>query len=932
MDEFFPPPLLRLGFTVPNFAESIIRVVFRAFPLVLFGTFICGICAARADDNPEVLVGAAEKSVTGESIYRAKCQSCHGPAGEGTKKYKKALTGDLSVGQLSQLIDETMPEEDPDQCVGEEATKVADYIYNAFYSTTAQARNKPPRIEIVRLTNRQYQNAVMDLVGSFRSSGQTPEMKGLKGEYFSSRQFRREARVIERVDPVIRFNFGERRPHDPPVDPMNEPKQDEAKKQAAEVSSNNGDGTKLSFGPQELALADPPGKPAQINEKPAEKNSGTPAKPDVKALNNDKPVTSDAAKTKENAKPSQSEEELKKKIEEEKRRQREREQKQREEQKKKDEEARQFGIRWQGSVFPTETGDFEFVVRTENAFRLWVNDNEKPMIDAWVKSGDDKEFRQTIKLVAGRGYAMRLEMFKFREPTASIELAWRRPGSDQVESITERFLSPTWNPKRFVATASFPPDDRSFGYERGISVSKAWENATTDAAIETVNHVIANLNELAGIKKEDGDDAKRTKIREFAGKFLERAFRRPLDENQRKLYLDKQFEQNKDVEQALRRVVLLALKSPRFLYLEMHGSSEPDSYDLASRLSFALWDSIPDTQLMDAASKNLLTKPEQIEAQAQRMGRDPRTQQKLREFLMAWLKLEGSPDLAKDPKVFANFTPEVIGDLKTSLEMSLNTWLQGDKADLRALLSSPEWYANGRLAKVYGLKLPEDAGFQKVGFDLGTDPAKRSGIITHPYILAHLAYTQTTSPIHRGVFLARNILGRSIKPPPIAVSPIAPDLHPNLTTRERTILQTSPSACVSCHSAINPLGFGLEQFDAIGRYRSQEKDKPVDASGEYLMRSGETAKFNDAVTLAQFLVKAEETQTSLVQQVFHHTAKQPIMAYGTDTVGNLQALFVRDGFDLKRLMVRSAVAATLNTKTGHDSKAVNRVATVSGGE
>ncbi|MFM7318866.1 MAG: DUF1592 domain-containing protein, partial [bacterium] len=694
----------------------------------------------------------ARPTETGEAIYKRLCLECHGEAGKGSKKFKKALTGDLSVGQLTKLIDETMPEENPDLCVGEDARKVAEFIHESFYSPTAQARNKPPRVEMVRLTVGQYQNALMDLVGSFRSSGQIPEMKGLKGEYYSSRQMRRDTRVIERVDPVIAFDWGPLRPNDPVEEkkPNAGAGKSNAEAKGPDAAKPPADPTKArpqSFGPVEVALVDQLKKPdaAKADEKAKQ----------PEAAKNDQPK-------KDGDKKELSEEELKKKIEEQKRLQRERERKQREEQKKKDEEAKQFAVRWSGSVFPTETGEFEFVVRTDNAFRLWVNDNDKPLIDAWVKSGNDREFRQSIRLQGGRGYIVRLEMFKFREPTASMELAWKRPGASHTEVITDRHLSPTWNPRRFVLQTPFPPDDRSFGYERGIAISKAWESATTDGAIETANMVIALLGELAGTKPEDAAEVRARKLRDFARKFVERAFRRPLTADQQKLYVDRQFEALKDPEQALRRVILLSLKSPRFLYLES-TTDEADAYDIASRLSFAMWDSIPDNHLLEAAAKGNLSNAEQWKEQAWRMDKDLRAEQKLRDFLHAWLRLEGSPDLAKDPKAFAEFTPEVIGDLRTSLEMTLDDFVKQGQTDFRQLLQGESWYANDRLAKIYGLKLPPGTGFRKVSASAGTDPAKRAGIMTHPYLLAMLAYTQTTSPIHRGVFLARNILGRAIK-------------------------------------------------------------------------------------------------------------------------------------------------------------------------
>ena len=109
--------------------------------------------------------------------------------------------------------------------------------------------------------------------------------------------------------------------------------------------------------------------------------------------------------------------------------------------------------------------------------------------------------------------------------------------------------------------------------------------------------------------------------------------------------------------------------------------------------------------------------------------------------------------------------------------------------------------------------------------------SERAGLLSHPYLMASFAYTATSSPIHRGVFISRSVLGRVLRPPPEAVVPLAPDLHPDLTTRQRVTLQTKSESCQSCHGMINPLGFTLEHFDALGRYRKEEKGRPIDAMG-----------------------------------------------------------------------------------------------------
>src|SRR5262249_47038177 len=149
-----------------------------------------------------------------------------------------------------------------------------------------------------------------------------------------------------------------------------------------------------------------------------------------------------------------------------------------------------------------------------------------------------------------------------------------------------------------------------------------------------------------------------------------------------------------------------------------------------------------------------------------------------------------------------------------------------------------------------------------------------------PYLMATFAYTEASSPIHRGVFLARSVLGLGLRPPPEAFTPLPEDLHPDLTTRERITLQTKPQACQSCHGVINPLGFTLENFDAVGRYRDQEKGRPINATGGYQTRTGEVLKFAGPRDLARFLASSEEVHEAFVEQMFHHLVRQPVRAYG----------------------------------------------------
>ena len=184
------------------------------------------------------------------------------------------------------------------------------------------------------------------------------------------------------------------------------------------------------------------------------------------------------------------------------------------------------------------------------------------------------------------------------------------------------------------------------------------------------------------------------------------AFRRPLAADQQG-YIDRQFEEAPDRLSAVKRVVLLVLKSPRFLYREV-GGGPADQFDTASRISFGLWDSLPDRTLSKRPPRGKLASRDQIVAQLERMLPDLRTRSKLREFFLGWLKISQPRDLSKDPKAFPEFTPDVISDLRTSIELSLDDMLDSGSADFRQFLLSDDVYLNGRLAKIYGAKLPDE--------------------------------------------------------------------------------------------------------------------------------------------------------------------------------------------------------------------------------
>ncbi len=774
-----------------------------------------------ADESPNV--------ERGEKLFADQCARCHGGDGQGTEAYyPDPLAGDHPVGRLVEIIDATMPEEDPEACTGKDARDVAAFVHRRFYSDQARRDRQAARIELSRLTVPQYRNAVTDLVQSFRrppkpraadsddAKSEEGDAKfeegdaeaatvgsagrGLAATYFKSRSLDRKHQVVERTDPLIDFDFGEGVP---------EPEDD--------------------F-----------------------------------------------------------------------------------------EDDEEFSIRWEGGLFVERTGQYEIRLYSENGVKLWLNDPDAPLLDGWVRSGDKTDHVESVFLLGGRTYPLRIDFHKRKDPSAAVRLSWQPPDGVR-EPIPTHHLRLGEFPPVFVVSTPFPPDDRSTGYERGTRVTKDWAEATTFAAIETANGVIEHLDSLAGIDRDEQAEHRRKKAKSFAKDFVERAFRGRLSDDERDRYVERHFADEENVNKAIKRVVILALKSPRFLYpgLQVFAGTQDDydgvegaaeghrDFTIATRLALTICDGLPDGGLLKAARDGELHTREQVERHARRLLDDPRARTKSLEFFRHWLRLDQPYDLSKDPEHFPEFDSRLVVDLERSLLRFVEATVWGEDSDFRELFRSDEMWVNPRMAEFLGLQTPDDDDFRPVE----VDGEPRAGILTHPFLMSTFAHTKETSPIHRGVFLARGILGRTLRSPPDAIELVDASMLPDMTTRQRVAEQTKPDSCQNCHGMINPLGFALENYDAVGRYREREPGGPIDASGTYRPSQGEPIRFQNAVELAGQLVEHHETARNFVERMFEFLTKQPIGAYRSGLSGELTEAFTSSGYHVRELIVRIAVAA-----------------------
>ena len=567
--------------------------------------------------------------------------------------------------------------------------------------------------------------------------------------------------------------------------------------------------------------------------------------------------------------------------------------------------AAQFAINWTGSVHVPDTGEYEFRVTTPNGVRLYVNmpeggSEKNALIDIWVSSAMTRTAAAPIFLLGGRSYPLKLEFFKYKDKTASLKLEWRPPGGAWTV-IPRTNLSPKSSSPVSVISVPLPPDDGSIGYERGASVSREWTEAVAKGALQVSGMIGPHLFALAGTKADAPDRGE--KLKAFTLRFAQMAYRRPLTDEQ-KADLTAIYAASVVPEVAAKRAFIFTLSNPAFLY---PGIGPQDDYAVASRLALALWDSVPDAALLKAAAAGQLKDAAQVRLQAQRMMKDPRAKSKMRDFLHHWLHVEEGAEIAKDQKEYPGFDQGVVMDLRTSLDLFAESIVWSEASDYRQLLLSDTILMNERLAKFYGQKVEAGGGFQPVKMDAD----QRGGVLTHPFVLATFSYTKSSSPIHRGVFVTRNILGLMLKPPPMAIAFMDDKFDPSFTMREKVTELTSKPACMSCHVTINPLGFSFERFDAVGRVRSTDNKKPVDPTSDYTTSDGNVIKLTGARDVAVHAAESLSGQTGFVRNLFQEMVKQPPAAYSPELLGQLTQKFRADNFHVRNLAVEVAVVAAL---------------------
>jgi hypothetical protein len=362
------------------------------------------------------------------------------------------------------------------------------------------------------------------------------------------------------------------------------------------------------------------------------------------------------------------------------------------------------------------------------------------------------------------------------------------------------------------------------------------------------------------------------------------------------------------------------LQSPNFLFRVERGGSALKPYEIASRLSYFLWDTMPDAALFHCAATGELDSPAGVEKTVRRMLAAPQAKQSLDEFVTQWMRFDRVLNTVKDRAEFPMFNPELAAAMTEETRRLIADAVWNDR-DFMTVFKADYAFLNSDLANLY--KFPAPAGeFERVKFPADTD---RGGLLGEATFLALTSKPAETSPTARGLFVREQFLCQHVPDPPPGVNSNLPPVSPSkpLTNRERLGMHVSSPVCAGCHKLIDPIGFGFEKFDAIGGHRDKltltfapgrkERDKKPTHATLDLDTSGEVAGipeagFHSPKELGRVLADSGECQKCVVKQLFRYAFGRPETAADRPLLESAFERFRGSQFRFKELMVAMAMA------------------------
>jgi hypothetical protein len=459
----------------------------------------------------------------------------------------------------------------------------------------------------------------------------------------------------------------------------------------------------------------------------------------------------------------------------------------------------------------------------------------------------------------------------------------------------------------------FPNDSLSgqSGYTRGGAVSGVDADRIFEATDKLATAAVATrLGTLLPCGQAPSAEADQEKCaNDFITRFGKRAYRRALTSGEATallgLYKTQRAEVKNDFPGAIRVVLSAMLLSPNFLYRWetvteniVHDGAflRFNGYELASRLSYGLWASMPDDGLFDAADRNALQTGDQIEAQVRRMLKDPKARDAYADFVIQWLDVADLRDQTKSTD-YPNYTPAVAAAMLAESKQFIANLMQEGDGKLSTLFTSKVSFIDAGLAKLY--QTPGVTGTNLTQTEL--NGAQRGGILTHGSFLAGHAKAAESGPVQRGKAIADRILCKDLPPPPDDVPPPKPPLD-GVTTRQRFEDHSSSPCAAACHSVLDPLGFAFENYDAVGQWRTMDSGKPVNAAAA-VMIDGKMRSYANAIELGTILATSKEAADCMAKQWLRYTLRRHEVMGDDAAIATTQDAFAKSSNDLRELIV-----------------------------
>lgn len=445
------------------------------------------------------------------------------------------------------------------------------------------------------------------------------------------------------------------------------------------------------------------------------------------------------------------------------------------------------------------------------------------------------------------------------------------------------------------------PDNPIHGFTsigaREVTIAPRAAEQFEAAAFDVAGQVFGNGERRAGLVGCDPADG--ACVRDFLNRFGRLAWRRALtgEEMDELAGLHAELSSTlRDPWKALEYTVAAVLQSPFFLFrVEQGEGGRYTDLELASRLSFLIWNTAPDDALLAAAERGELATPAGIEAQARRLLADPRAREAMRHFWGEYFVLDRLDGLTKDAALFPQYTPTLGGAMKREIEGLLDHLVFTQDTDIRTLLTTRTAFIDNELAALYGLPPVEGPGHQQV--ELPPD-SPRGGLLATGGVLALNAHNTVSSPTFRGKFIQNNILCFDIPAPPPGIPELEEGAGGEETTREKLARHASNPSCNGCHQFMDPLGVALENFDAIGAFRTTEHGLPIDASAEY-----DGVAFEGPRELGQLLRPRDEVAACFARRLYRHGMGQLESEAEEIAVRDLTRAFAGEGHRFQGLIL-----------------------------